>query len=129
MAARRDAHMERYEAMSRESDAELVSAVRAALATSVATLEPQVLDGLRQARQRALLALPADRAPAPSRLRSVFALAATIVIAIGAWQHVVVPPLPAITDGAEALAAQDVDLLENLEFVAWLVAEEADVPG
>ena len=116
--------------MDAKFDTELITQVRTALDASVADLDATTLVHLQQARRNALAALPGGLPWVPPRWVPAGAIVATMVIAIGAWQHVVLPPMPAGGDPVEALAAQDVDLLENLDFVAWLVVDEdADAKG
>lgn len=105
---------------------------RAALDGSVAALPDDVLERLARARAHALDALSerdaGGSAPVPgaafargsSRWAPSFALAATILFAIGLWNRAYVPPLPAVDDPVEARAVQDMELLDELEFVAWM---------
>lgn len=110
--------------------AALVARTRAVLDASTDDFDVATVQRLQTARYAALAALAQPNARAPSRWAPAFAFAATIALAVGAWQSLVLPPLPASRDAVEMLAAQDADLLEDLDFVAWLeVDEHADAAG
>lgn len=110
--------------------AELIARTRAALDASTDDFDVATVQRLQAARYAALAAVSAPLARAPSRWAPAFAFAATIAVTIGAWQTLVLPPLPAPRDAVAVLAAQDADLLEDLDFVAWLeVDEHVDAAG
>ncbi len=113
--------------------------MHAALAAHVDALPDDVSVRLAQARSRALDALAAggaaevpQRAGGASRWAPSFALAATLLLAFGVWDRAAVsplaalPPLPTLEDPQEARAAQDIELLDELEFVAWMELQAAE---
>lgn len=111
----------------------LAVAARDALDRSAETVSDQALERLARARERALSAA-AERgatvaAAAPPRWLPALAMAATVVIAIGGWQQTLPPPLPFAGDPLEATAAQHVELLDELEFLAWLELQDGAVEG
>ncbi len=107
----------------------------ALLRDSVDALDGQTRSRLNRARQAALDELPAARRKsglAPSR---GFAMAvAMAVLAVGVWrllpQGPVIEPapvaaMPAPVEDMELLMAEEnLEMLEDLEFFAWLSAEE-----
>lgn len=105
----------------RVSNVELVGRVRDALDASVEVLDQSTLLRLQQARQTALATL-SSRPAAPSRWVPAMSVAATFVIALGVWQFV--PSSHGPDASVVSLDTQEVDLMENLDFVAWMVIED-----
>jgi len=106
------------------TDAAFVARVREALERQ--TLPPGVAERLVTARGAALGSLrPAPPAPpTPSNWLPLGALAST-VLAIGiAVVTTDTVRLPVVEDERALVVAQDVELLEDLEFLAWLDDEE-----
>lgn len=82
---------------------------------------------LHQARQQAIAALEVDRLGwLPRPWVPTLAYAATLMFAVGVWYQTLLPPLPSLDDPREAAAAQEFELLDDLEFVAWMEAEMND---
>lgn len=109
------------------SNVELAGRVRDALDTSVAALDSATLLRLQQARRAALAQLSSaglhEPTGAPSRWISALSVAATFLIALGVWQQAAVIP-GADPTAVVRLDAQEVDLMEDLDFVAWMVVED-----
>jgi hypothetical protein len=53
----------------------------------------------------------------------VFAAAVTLVVGISLTGNGRIPEIP-LTTASELAVAEDLDLLEQLEFIAWLEAED-----
>jgi len=52
-------------------------------------------------------------------------LAAILMLAVGIWPvSTTIPEIPVYSGEDAQLAAQNIDLLSDMEFVAWLVLEE-----
>ncbi len=127
-------------------DRRLHATARAALDAHAAAVPDALAARLASARARALEELDAERdggadghgtaarpSLAPRRWLPSLALAATLLVAVGVWDRTAqptsspvpalaatVPPLPALDDPQEARAVQDMELLADLEFVAWM---------
>lgn len=108
------------------SKSDLLRRVRDALDVSVAEIDSPTLLRLQAARRGALELLERDTPRLPSRWLPAMAFAATMAITVGVWHQMLLPPLPVAGDPVETFAAQDADLLENLEFVAWMEADDDD---
>jgi len=94
-------------------------------------VDPEVAHRLAAARHRAVALLDEPSQPALPRLLpwgSALAGAAALALAIGLWPgsgDEGLAPLP-LVDADEMAAAQDLELLEELEFIAWLDEQQAD---
>jgi hypothetical protein len=93
-------------------------------------LGPEVVERLRAARREAVAA--ADESPATRGMgwQPWAAIGAMASVAFAAAVLLQSPPstLP-MADETELAAAQEMELLEELEFVAWMVAlEDEDLP-
>ena len=87
-----------------------------------------VIERLATARRRALaeaLARQPARLRAPGRWLPVGALAATLLAVVLLQRSAPVPALP-LEDEVQLAAVENLELLENLDFAAWMV--ETDVP-
>ena len=108
-------------------DDQFVSRVRDAL--NAQTLAPELADRLAAARRLAVASVDAPIPRAPSAWVPVGALASTLLV-VGLFSvaidrsvdHKSGPPL----DDVQFAVAQDLDLLDDLEFVAWLDSDDAD---
>ena len=109
------------------TEQELEKRARQVFAESVEGLDGQTLSRLNQGRQRALEA--AARRPALLRYAPLGGLAAALAIAVMMIQTPMPTPIEA-TDSAsdfEILLGEDsLDMLEELEFFAWMDMEEPD---
>jgi len=87
-----------------------------------------VVERLATARRRALAEAGAGRRArlrAPGRWLPVGALAATL-LAVVLLEHSAPVPAPPLEDDVQLAAVENLELLENLDFAAWMV--ETDVP-
>ena len=106
-------------------DEELVEQVRDVL--DAQTLTPELVERLRSARRNAV----AEVVSKPSRLPAAWlpvALAATLLAVVllrPSMDPGAAPPL----DVDVQLAAADLELLENLEFAAWMVESDGTDAG
>ncbi len=108
-------------------DEEFVSRVRDAL--NARALAPELVDRLAAARRRAVASVDAPIPRAPSAWVPVGALASTLLV-VGMFSVAIdrnvdrkdAPPL----DDVQFAVAQDLDLLDDLEFVAWLDSDDTD---
>ena len=112
--------------MSRErlrSDDEFLAQVRGVL--NEQTLAPELARRLAAARQRAVASIDLPIPRAPSRWIPVGALATTLLtVGIGfALNSNVAPPLD---DEQQLATVEEMDLLMDLEFVAWLDTDGVD---
>ena len=103
-----------------DSEAVFVARVREALDRQ--PLPPGIPQRLVAARRAAVDSVqPARRVPAvPSRWVPVGALASTVLAVGVAMVSMESARLPIVEDERAFVAAQDVELLEDLEFLAWL---------
>jgi Protein of unknown function (DUF3619) len=110
--------------MSSDQNAELVLRARQALDQQVADLDEDV--GLRLATARRKAVAEMDRPAVLIRNPWVpVAAAATLMLAVGIWSMRTAPPALPVYKGEDAqMAAQNMELLSEMEFVAWLVEEE-----
>ena len=91
-------------------------------------LDAATLSKLHQARNEALaLAGKPISFAAYSGWLGVGAMAASLVVGV-VYFNQLPPPLPAIyEDPVQQAAAQEIELMDDLDFVAWLVLEEDDL--
>ena len=130
--------------MSSDQDAKLISLAKQALDEDVSELGEDIHLRLAAARRAAVAEM--DRpvlflkgpwlttAPAaagmPATAMAATAMAASLVLAVGIWSmRSTVPELPVYGGEDAQLAAQNMDLLSDMEFVAWLVLEEEPNAG
>ena len=116
--------------MSERDDDAFVERTKALLDESEATLTPEVNARLQQMRRDAVrLAESLDTRGTFSVLRPFVpagAMTATMSAVVAFWL-LAAAPLPSIyEDEAQQLAAEEMDLLEDLEFVAWMIVEEGE---
>lgn len=105
-------------------DDEFVSRLRAAL--DAQSLAPDVADRLAAARRRAVASVDAPIPRAPAAWIPVGALASTLLV-VGMFSVAIDREnAPPFADDVQFAVAQDLDLLDDLEFVAWLDADGAD---
>jgi hypothetical protein len=105
-------------------DEEFASRVRDALNTQ--TLAPELADRLAAARRRAVASVDAPIPRAPSVWIPVGALASTLLV-VGMFSAAIErKSAPPFDDDVQFAAAQDLDLLDDLEFVAWLDSDDTD---
>lgn len=113
--------------MSERSDNAFAERAKELLDASEDSLSPEVRARLAQMRREAVM-LAESKAPF-SLLESLVpagALAATLSAVVAFWLFATAP-LPSIyEDEAQQLAAEDMELLEDLEFVAWMIMEEGE---
>lgn len=110
--------------MSRQrSDDEFLAQVRGVL--NEQTLAPELAGRLAAARHRAIAAIDPPVPRAPSQWVPAGALATTLLtVAIGfALNNNIAPPLD---DEQQFATVEDMDLLMDLEFVAWLDTDGVD---
>ena len=116
--------------------AALAARVRTGLEASAQALDGATLSRLNRARQRAL---DAARAPRRALVRwtALAATACVLVAAVALWRLPATPvaPTPAsapataaprVDDLALVAGGADLELVEDLEFYAWLDAQSAD---
>jgi hypothetical protein len=92
-----------------------------------AVLSGDIVERLRAARRAAVDAADAQVIALPSRWLPIGAMAATVLAAVllrGPQPDSMLP----LDDEAQLAAVQDLDLLENLEFVAWMVESDGGDP-
>lgn len=104
------------------AEATAVARVRAALDASVGNLDAEVIERLAAARRLAVNGMPRARS-APARWQPALAMAATLSMTFVLWSQIALPPLPLVDDPLETVVAQEMELLEDLEFAAWMLAE------
>jgi hypothetical protein len=105
-----------------------VETVRRALDASVVGLDAATVSRLAHARRAAVAT--AGRPVAPGwlpRWQPLLGAAATLALGFALWTQLAmppgVPPLPLYDDPIETAVAAELELFEDLEFVAWMVAE------
>lgn len=105
------------------SDDEFLAQVRGVL--NEQTLAPELVGRLAAARHRAVASVGSPILRAPSSWIPVGALATTLLtVAIGfSLDNNIAPPLD---DEQQLAAVEEIDLLMDLEFVAWLDADGVD---
>ena len=116
--------------MSGRDDDGFVARTKALLDESEATLTPEVNQRLVQMRREAVrLAESLDRQGTFSAFRPLVpagAMTATLSAVVAFWL-LAAAPLPSIyEDESQQLAAEEMELLEDLEFVAWMIVGIAD---
>jgi hypothetical protein len=108
------------------SDDAFVARVRDVLDAGDAALDDRVRAELAAARRNAVNALDVRRPSTIGRWIPASAAACTL-IAVGMFSWSVrLPTLPVYDDAEAAEAAQELDLLDDIEFVAWMVEQEGD---
>ena len=108
------------------TEEEFDNKARALLDEHVEGLDAATLSKLHQARNRAL-EHAGRRLPAASCWMGAGAMAASLAVAV-VYFNQAPPPLPAIyEDPVQQAAAEDFELMDDLDFVAWLVLEEDDL--
>lgn len=110
------------------SDEKFLQKAKALFDDSVDGLDAATLSTLNSSRHRALEAAQGNRA---TRLRWVPATGVTVAVLVGVMvlqpEPGSVDALPAGVDDVEILLGQDsIEMLENLEFYAWIDALEQD---
>ncbi|MEE9254399.1 MAG: hypothetical protein V3U43_05665 [Pseudomonadales bacterium] len=113
--------------MSERSDEAFVERARALLDESEASLTPDVTARLTQMRREAVALSEARGSYSLLQpLMPAGAMAATLSAVVAFWL-LATTPLPSIyEDESQQLAAEDMELLEDLEFVAWMIVEESE---
>lgn len=116
--------------MSGRDDDAFVTRSKALLDESEATLTPEVNARLVQMRREAVrLAESLDGQGTFSAFRPLVpagAMTATLSAVVALWL-LAAAPLPSIyEDESQQLAAEEMELLEDLEFVAWMIVEEGE---
>src|SRR5262245_57505492 len=109
-----------------EADDAFVARLRAVLDRGDAALDAAVADRLGATRRAAVAALDLPDATEVARWIPASA-AAALLLAVGlfAWS-MRIPEFPMFDDDQAALAAQDLDLLDDIEFVAWMEEDGDD---
>ena len=109
----------------RDGEAAFDARIAGCLRDSAENLDAATRSRLNRARQAALAELPGSR-----RFRPAWAVAATVAIAIVAaslWRPGLPPmtpdPLAGPAPDLELLLAEDMEMLEDLDFYVWLAAE------
>lgn len=95
---------------------------------SVERLDAATLSRLNRQRHRALAGLDAPASARWQRWLPATGVAAAVAMALLVWQQEgpqTLPPTEAATDLDILLAEEELEMLEELEFYAWLEAEEA----
>jgi len=106
--------------------AAFVTAARRMLDAGDGALDPLVVARLGAIRRAAVATMEPSSAKVFARWVPASAAACTLLAAgLFAWS-VKIPALPVFDDELAQLAAEDMELLDDIEFVAWMV--EADVP-
>jgi len=106
------------------SDDAFVARVRGALDAGDAALDGRVRAQLAAARRAAVNELDMRRPSDIGRWIPASA-AACMLIAVGMFTWSVrLPTLPVYDDAEAAEVAQDLDLLDDIEFVAWMVEQD-----
>jgi anti-sigma-K factor RskA len=108
----------------------------ALLQQSARTLDGRTRSRLNQARQAALDELPAPRARGWRSGFAIASAAAVAILAVGVWRNLpqteapaddLAPAIASVPVGSDLellLAEENLDMIEDLEFFAWLAAEE-----
>jgi hypothetical protein len=104
-------------------DEAFATTARSLLDAGDASLDSEVGRRLAAARRAAVAALTATPVAHAARWIPASAAAGTLLaVALFAWS-VRIPALPYYDDEQAALAAQELELLDEIEFVAWMAAE------
>jgi hypothetical protein len=111
----------------RRSDAELVEQIRTALNAQAVT--PDVDQRLRAARHNAVTAATPRTIRMPTVWLPVGALAATLFAVVLLRPSLDLDATPPLDDEVQLAAAENLELLENLEFAAWMVESEGPDAG
>jgi hypothetical protein len=107
----------------RRSDAEFVDQMRVVL--DAQTLRPDLVERLGAARRRAVASVEAPIIRAPPSWVPVSALATTL-LTVGLTVAIDNGATPPFDDDVQIAAVEDMDLLMDLEFVAWLDTDNLD---
>ncbi len=107
----------------RRSDHEFVGQVRTVL--NAQALEPGLAERLTAARRRAVASVDVPIPRAPAGWVPVGALAMTL-LAVGLAVAIDNNRTPSLDDDAQIATVEDMDLLMDLEFVAWLDTDNVD---
>lgn len=108
------------------------------LRRSADELDAATLSRLNQARQKALDEMPGERNNSPGWWLPAGVTVLVAAIAVGVWQaggqidkSIEITPLVAndVTDAEILLDESDLEMLENLEFFAWLAEAEMETTG
>jgi len=112
----------------RLADEVFIETIRSKIDAEV--LPPDVVAHLATGRRKAVAAVPDRPLRVPTAWLPVGALAATLLAVVllrPAMDTDGVTPL--LEDGVQLAAAEDLDLLENLEFAAWMDASDGSDEG
>jgi len=118
----------------REGDADFAKAAGELLRRSAEDIDGATASRLNRARQAALGAMPRRRA-GPAWLVPAVSTAAVGALAVGLWFNrgaepgLPAGPAPVVESAADMdllLAADSLEMLEDLEFYAWLDADRSD---
>jgi hypothetical protein len=107
----------------RRSDDEFVGQVRHAL--DAQSLAPELAERLTAVRRRAVASIDVPILRAPSSWVPVGALATTL-LAVGIGVAIDNNDAPPLDDEQQIATVEDMDLLMDLEFVAWLDTDSVD---
>jgi hypothetical protein len=107
----------------RLSDEALTDQIRTAI--DATPLSPEVVARLAAGRRRAVAAVAKRPLYVPRPWLPVGALAATLLAVVLLRPAMDMDATPLLEDDVQLAAAADLDLLENLEFAAWM--DESDV--
>lgn len=107
----------------RRSDDEFVGQVRTAL--NAQALAPDLTERLATARRRAVASVDSPIPRAPAAWVPVGALATTL-LAVGLVVAIDSNTAPSLEDDTQIATIEDMDLLMDLEFVAWLDTDNVD---
>ncbi len=107
----------------RRSDDEFVSQARAVL--NAQALAPGLVERLATARRRAVASVDVPIRRAPAAWVPVGALATTL-LTVGLVVAIDNNNAPSLDDDMQIATVEDMDLLMDLEFVAWLDTDNVD---
>ena len=122
----------------RDDSADFEARAAALLQASARALDGQTRSRLNQARQAALDELPSSRARTWRGGFAIASVAAVAILAVGVWRNlpqtglpvdVLAPGMASVPAGSDLellLAEENLDMLEDLEFFAWLAAEDLE---
>lgn len=109
------------------SDADFVKRVRGVL--DAEALTPAIAERLRAVRRGAVAAMSIRPVYVPKRWLPVGALAATLLAVVMLRPSIDPGATLVLDDEVQLAAAADIDLLENLEFAAWMVESDGNDEG
>jgi hypothetical protein len=107
----------------RRSDVEFVDRARVVL--DAGSLAPDLAERLAAARRRAVASVDVPIPRVPSAWVPVGALATTL-LAVGLTVAIDNRGTPPVDDDVQIATVEDMDLLMDLEFVAWLATDNLD---